>query len=500
MSGSVAPARAPRFHLLLAAATLVMFLFAQWRTPLPNEDGVLYLVLAERIATQGFAAAYALFDKPVYSALIAALHGALGIPVLAAARVLNALCVLLLVAAFTEFCRLLYDDARVRPYAALLLLAHPKINNFMSFVIRDLGYWALLFASFCLLARFLATRRRALLGAWVLCVLAATALRPEALAFALTMPLVITATSHPGRWRDAALALAAVLLPLLALRLLPGLPLPPAGELPRTPLEYLQAIPAGFAAAVERQAAAVLDPVGRDMAAVSLAGGLFAILLARLLNTLGPLQVLLLALGTRTQRLLPAPPQRTAWVLLLATGCALPLLFLAWRQFLDTRYVMVPTLLLLVPAARALQHLLAAVRQRHAGTRIARTAPLLVLALLGADLALGLDRSKPHLLECARWMREHLDPHGPRIFTNDKQLAVAGGADWDWDEAHFAARRLAERNVPLDGVQYWIIRLRPGQPELAADLAFYAPRLQTVIEFHGERGDRVVVYRVVPAT
>jgi hypothetical protein len=498
MNGHAALPRALRFHGLLAAATLLLFLVAQWRTPLPNEDGVLYLVLAERIATGGFAAAYALFDKPVYSALIAALHGALDIPVLAAARLLNALCVLLLVAAFTEFCRLLYDDARMRPYAALLLLAHPKINNFMAFVIRDLGYWALLLAAFCLLARFLATRRRLLLGAWALGVLAATGFRPEALAFALAMPLALAATPHPARWRDASLALAAIVLPLLALGLLPGLPLPPAGELPRTPVEYLRAIPAGFAAAAERHATAVLEPVGRDMAAVSLAGGLLAILLARLLNTLGPLQLLLLALGARTRSLLPAPPQRTAWMLLLATGCALPLLFLAWRQFLDTRYVMVPTLLLLAPAARALQGLIETLRERHAGTRAALAAPLAVLVLLGADLALGLDRSKPHLLACARWMREHLDPRGPRIFTNDKQLAVAGNADWDWDEAHFAARRLAERDVPLAGVQYWIIRLRPGQPELAADLAFYAPRLQRVTEFHGERGDRVVVYRVNP--
>jgi hypothetical protein len=173
--------------------------------------------------------------------------------------------------------------------------------------------------------------------------------------------------------------------------------------------------------------------------------------------------------------------------------------FLAWRQFLDTRYVMLPALLLLAVAARALQQLLFLARERSAVSRGARLAPWIMVALLGADLALGLDRGKPHLLECARWMREHIDPRGPRVFTNDKQLAVASGVAWDWDEVHFAGLRLGAHNAPLDGVQYWVIRERAGRAPLVADLVYYAPWLQQVIAFEGQRGDRVVVYRIQPA-
>lgn len=133
-----------RAALFYGAAGLAMFVFANLRSPLPNEDGVLYLMLAERISEGGLAAGFDLFDRPLYSGMIAVIHGITGLGFVASAHVLNASCVLGMVAAFLLLCRTLYDDASVVPWAAALLLAHPKINNYFAFVIRDLGYWCLL--------------------------------------------------------------------------------------------------------------------------------------------------------------------------------------------------------------------------------------------------------------------------------------------------------------------------------------------------------------------
>ena len=172
-----------RFYLLLAALTLALFAFANLRSPLVNEDGVLYLLLAERIGNEGLSSAFALYDRPFYPWLISAIHAVSGLSLTHSALCLDATFCVLLTLAFTEFCRLLYDDRAVLPWAALLILAHPKLNNYFGFVIRDIGYWALLFVSFCAWLRHLHDARRRWLLLWAPATLLAAAQRPEALVF-----------------------------------------------------------------------------------------------------------------------------------------------------------------------------------------------------------------------------------------------------------------------------------------------------------------------------
>ncbi len=104
-----------RFYVLLAALTLALFAFANLRSPLVNEDGVLYLLLAERIGNEGLGAAFALWDRPFYPWLIASIHALSGLSIAHSALCLDATFWVLLALAFAEFCRLLYDDRGVLP-------------------------------------------------------------------------------------------------------------------------------------------------------------------------------------------------------------------------------------------------------------------------------------------------------------------------------------------------------------------------------------------------
>ncbi len=493
--------RRHRDVLLLAAASLVLFLFANLRSPLPNEDGVLYLMLAERISEGGFAAGFDLFDRPLYSAMIAGIHALTGLSFVSSAEILNAACVLGLVVAFLELCRELHHEDSVIPWAAALLLAHPKLNNYFAFVIRDLGYWALLLGSFVLFMRHVSCGGRHRLAGWAACVLLAATFKPEALAFGLVLPLALL---WRGRWRalrDALFAWSLILLPLSAAALLlgtrAGALAPPARELPELPAELLAAIPRAFAAATERYATSVLDPYSSDVAAWSLAGGLFTLLVVKLLNTLGPAQVALLGLGGRIGAVLPREPLRPAFFLALGCSTVMAGLFLAYRQFLDTRYLMVPAFLLLALAARALQLL---VTRLLAGAGIAQGAALVAIPLvLLLDFSLGLDRSKPHMLACVEWMHANLSPE-THLFTNDKQIAAVSGLRWDWDELRDAAQLFAEGRPPLGPDTVWAIRLREGQGTLASALGSYADRLAPITQFTGENADRIVLLKPLPAT
>ena len=91
-------------------------------------------------------------------------------------------------------------------------------------VIRELGYWALLLSSFCLLLRDIATPRAAYLLGWALCTLLAATFKPEELLFGvLPLALLGVQTGAPGArcWRAfgafAVMAYSAVVTYLIAL-------------------------------------------------------------------------------------------------------------------------------------------------------------------------------------------------------------------------------------------------------------------------------------------
>lgn len=488
-----------RFYLLLAALTLALFAVANLRSPLVNEDGVLYLLLAGRIGPEGLSSAFALYDRPFYPWLIATIHAASGLSLTHSAVCLDAVFCVLLALAFAEFCRLLYGDRGVLPWAALLILAHPKLNNYFGFIIRDTGYWALLFASFCAWLRHLDDGRARWLLLWAPATLLAAALRPEALVFGLLLPPVLLLS--PRGARGAALArmllawalvFGAMALALLAVAALdPGTFAQPMRDANDVPAALWRDIPAHFRAAAGRYASEVLDPHSADVAALSLAGGLLVILLAKLLNGLGPLQGLLLAHGLWRAGVTPAAANRRAYAVMLAGALLIAAAFVAYRHFLDTRYVMLAVMLLLAPAARSLQAIAARVSARGATARAGFVATALLLA--GLDLLLGLDRPKPYLNECAHWLRANLPPGSP-VFANDKQLAWTSGGRWDYQTAQDANVLITELRAPVAGSGYWIVHVKRGQDELAQQLQAYRWLLRPLHRCADPKGSVVEIF------
>jgi hypothetical protein len=167
-------------------------------------------------------------------------------------------------------------------------------------------------------------------------------------------------------WRAAALARVLLAWGLvfgamaLALALVaaldPGTFAQPLRDANDVPAALWRDIPAHFLASADRYARVVLDPHSGDVAALSLAGGLLTILVAKILNGLGPLQFLLLARGMWRSGVAPVAANRRAYATMLAGAVLIAAAFIAYRHFLDTRYVMLAVMLVLAPAARSLQH------------------------------------------------------------------------------------------------------------------------------------------------
>lgn len=483
-----------RLYPLVAIAGLALYWFANSRNPLLNDDGVLYLLVAKNISTHGLTAGFELYDRPFYSLFIAALHEYLGIGLVAAAHMINAVLCCMIVLAFTHLARLLYRDPSVAPWAALLILMHPKLNNYFAFVIRDLGYWAFLLGSFCALLRFVDCDRWRYAIAWVALTAVAAFFKPEALIFGAVLPLGLLFEARHGALKRA-LRVAALYALLLALLGLVAYLFAKGPEdllerfllIPQLPLDILRATTDSFETARQSYAELVLDPYSTDVAAVSLLGGLLTILFVKILNTLGPAQVLTIAYGARNAPIAPPGPGRALYLTMVIVGLAMLILFLAYRRFLDTRYVMILFFLAMLPVARTLQHLRAA---RFARSRIF---PLVVLLVLALDLWLGLNKPKPYMLECVEWMESNIAPT-TRIFSNDKQLAHHSGAGYDWNQTLTAGDLIAGGEAPVDGVDYWLIHLRGERDPLATPLRSYQARMKTIRQCRGKRGETVTVY------
>lgn len=534
------PALRQRPGLAVALAALAAFALANLRSPLLNDDGVLYLQLAARITEHGILAAFDTFDRPFYAGLIAALAALPGLDPHGAARVLGALAAVALALGFTRFCALLYADQRIVPWAALLLLLHPKLHNYFAYVCRDLGYWAALLWSFVFLLRHLEARGRESLIACLLCVLLAALFRPEALLFGAAVPVLLLArpAGHDGGLERGVLALAGLASLAGALAFLAVLWRAPDVD------------PGGFRAASERLAEHVLDPQSRAMAPLSLGAGLVVILLFKVLNTLGPAQILVLLRGFAG--LAPAEPRRAralliatilaavlgalggwlffddtrgakgalllglalasagllretaaiprarrgVWTMLLLVALLAPLGFVFLRQFLDARYVTLAVLLLLAPAARVLQRL--GEGARAAGGRRAMLFLALAPVLFVVDFGVRSDRQKAYLRECAAALPAAV-AGGTRVFGNDRQLAWASGLAFDIDEIGAAEERILTGEAPLEGVSHWILHRKRDRAAGELVPVAYRERLQPLLSCSGTRGAGVQVYAVLPA-
>ncbi|MCG3168514.1 MAG: hypothetical protein CALGDGBN_00011 [Pseudomonadales bacterium] len=488
------------FNVLLVLASVALSVVAILRDPIINDDGVFYLMLAREAATNGIAASFALFDRPLYPILIALLHQASGLPLLAGARLLDAALLALLVVNFTRFAVLLCGERSLAPWIALLVLLFPQLNEYRSFLVRDFGFWALLFGALVPLLRYQATQRWQHGLAWAALGAGAAAFRPEALLYLLLLPLAcLRGETKALRAMSAARLYACigvlVLPPVLVLARFDLLQAP-VDAIAGTLHASLRELREGFAAASSSYAANVLDARAQDFAPVSLAAGLLAVLALKSLAVLGPLYCIVLGWGIVSGRAALPAVARGTWRALLAIALLIVGCFVLGRQFVTGRYVMMPCLLALVPAALALRSLSVAARQTGRERTFLLVAGIaIVLLLVDGFVSFGPQRdARPQAIA---WMRANL-PAGARVFGNDRVLDHYSGGEFVWDDMMLAEELILGGRAPLAGVDYWILRRDAHDRALDAALAGYAPRLTPLGSF-GDAHRRIEIYRVAPS-
>ncbi|MGM0631535.1 MAG: hypothetical protein ACQETO_00010 [Pseudomonadota bacterium] len=488
-----------RFHAALSSLLLsaVAVMLGQG----PNEDGFIYLRTAEIFVEDGLVAAFRHYPWATHSVLIGLVQQLPGVDFPAAAQWLNALWYAVVTVAFVNLVREFSPSSRVTVLAAVTVLAWPLLNEFRFYIIRDIAFLGLaLWAAWFLLRYY---RHGGVLRAAACCALLAAAalFRAEALALLLLTPLSLLAhPEQPLRQRFRRLLpvwgmTALLLMSVLAIFLLADVDL---WERLRTVVgtyrpfldSVLNGSGSGQAALTE---AMFTDHAARHSAEYTgliLTIGLTAMLIARLLESLGIVAVGIIGYGMwRHPPTLPRVCFRP-WVTWLVTSLAILVLFTLVTRFMTTRYTLLFSMLLLVLVPLIMDRIWTAAEQTGRQRRFAWVFGLL-LAYSAIDAHITFGEPKTWLPATIEWLEQETDADTP-LRTNERYIAWRSGRI----EAYDQVRRDLPAQALLDSTAGTVLVVE-RQPTLSAAMreAEQQGRIRELARFEDRRGPRIIIYR-----
>lgn len=493
-------------HDILAFGAILSLAFsavAHLADPLLNDDGILYLRTAQAFLTDGVAGAFSLYEWPWYSIAIGLLQDLTGMPLQWAASAINAALASLMVVGFACLCREAGGDRATLAFAAMLILAHPELNEYRSFVIRDFGFWAFSLCSLLALMRYAECGRHRDILLWSSCVLAAFLFRTEALFLALAGPLSLFALKAPWRRRFAAyLKLNSFLLALIPLGAVCLLAYPDILErFAATSVYQKWAYPLlQVKNELWRSSAALgeimLNERAEDLHLLFLLAGLAAILVAELLAAIGLPVAVILSYGFWKLRV--SPPPHIRWPILFYAGASLVYLsaFVLFHRFLQGRHPMLLALLIMLPAPFFLRQIYSKAIQLNR-QRIFFFILAIVLSASLVDGFVSFGHSKQHLVDALAWTEANAGLNDA-VRTNSQKLAFHSGRPVDWDEVLLFEKEGEKALEALAATgAYWLVEVRHDEPALQAALRkkVKSGGLLELSRFANSRGDRVIVYR-----
>lgn len=434
--------------LTALAASLLLSLWAVYVDPVINNDGILYVEAAEHFRSGQWGSGLSIYKWPFYSLVISAAGAVTGLAGGHAAYAVNALLYVLLVLGFVALIRSLGAGRTIQWVALLVALAHPGLNEYRAFVIRDIGYWASYLWALAYFFAYLQQRSNDLFAGWVVCSVLAFLFRIEGVLLFTVLPACLYAFKCHGRKRALALTLAAVFTALV----LSASPLwqylseldVTLRALAANPLEHLFSSWSTQASEVLARLDALrweLDGIASRMAALAVyfSTSVF-IMLYELVRSLGVVFSALVVYALIRTIHFPRHGLRRWWTVVVGIQGLLVLQFVFTNFFLADRYAVALALSLLAVVPFCLEGL-----WRHwqcSGRRFSLGGVLLVV-LLAVQTVDGLDTAteKRHIKEAGLWLRANAAP-GSTVYSNSRILVyysglreIRGDPSYTWDEA-----------------------------------------------------------------
>ena len=131
-----------QIRVVTAIASLLFSMYAVYFDDIVNNDGILYLKAAKLFVSGNMEAAFATYNWPFYSIIIAFFQKITSIPLELTAYILSCIFFVLLTDALILISSLIFSVPRQLKISAILSLCFMPILDYRDYIIRDPGYWA----------------------------------------------------------------------------------------------------------------------------------------------------------------------------------------------------------------------------------------------------------------------------------------------------------------------------------------------------------------------
>ncbi|VVN92361.1 hypothetical protein PS718_02003 [Pseudomonas fluorescens] len=456
--------------------SLLLSLIAVMGTATVGRDAALYIDIAQQVTEQGPDVAWATFDWPWFSLLLAATHSILRLPLELSAYLWCGLF-------FAGTCALMVDCIRQRSpditrWACLVVLAMPAVNAFRNDIIRECGFWF-----FCTLALWLALRWQAR-GGWLRAAFIHMAIVAAAL-FRLEALLLIPALAF---WQLPSLWSSSRRLSFIQFSLLPVIGLlvvSVTGVLMSARVVlYLDMIEphsvfASFRMLCDQFANSLINKYSQDEAGRIIFFGILATMTITFVKLMGPFAIPFIlrrnwgVLGIYWRDYRPF-----AWVALLYL--VVLVLFFIKQQFMNARYMSFLNLLFVPVLAMGLAAFAREFPRLGKGLVV-----LALLVMLSNVISTG--AGKTHYVEAGRWMSSHVESDAPTYFT-DGRISYYAGRGY---VLPVLTQEEAISPAHAGDYRYFVIEAKGDEPWLNEWLA--AHKLRILEHFANRKGATVVV-------
>lgn len=456
--------------------SLLLSLIAVMGTVTVGRDAALYIDVAQQVTEQGPDVAWAAFDWPWFSLLLAATHSILRLPLELSAYLWCGLF-------FAGTSALMVDCVRQRSpditrWACLVMLAMPAVNAFRNDIIRECGFWF-----FCTLALWLALRWHAR-GGWLraafihMAIVAAALFRLEAL---LLIP-ALALWQLPGLWSSSRRLsfFQFSLLPILGLLVVSvtGVLLSARVVLYLDMIEP-HGVFASFQMLCDQFANSLINKYSQDEAGRIIFFGILATMTITFVKLMGPFAVPFIlrrnwgVLGIYWRDYRPF-----AWAALLYL--VVLVLFFIKQQFMNARYMSFLNLLFVPVLAMGLAAFAREFPRLGKGLVV-----LALLVMLSNVISTG--AGKTHYIEAGRWMSAHVESDAPTYFT-DGRISYYAGRGYVMP---VLTQEEAISPAHAGDYRYFVIEAKGDEPWLNEWLA--AHKLRILEHFANRKGATVVV-------
>lgn len=404
------------FAALLSVVMSVIIL--SHRQPV-NNDGLLYLHVAEAFIQHGFAAAQQLYNWNFYPILIAYTSALTHLPLLYAALLLNTFLITWLVVMFITLIKELGGEGKVLYFATILIILFPYLNHDRGHIIRDFGYWAFYLTAIVMLLRFAKLPRWRYVLGWIMAMGTATLFRIEGGVIFALAPFALLLQPDWSIWQRIKYFLQAQIgfivgaVAALALFLQTGDSLGRLRDLGVQVYFGMTLLTDNFVTQKTVFANTVLNIYSDDYAGIMLVGALVTLGLFVFINTLSAFFTLISAYGLAKIKLPCDTGSKRILVFLILLNLVIIVGFMGQHFFIVDRYTVALGLIILLWAPFALERLTLWPRLRYV------IWAFVVIAAIDSIFHFG--PSKTYIVDAGQWLRQQTSVT-TKVYSNNRKI------------------------------------------------------------------------------